>query len=213
MPCSTHALSAASIPVQPSQFPNAAFAPSAVARQVSSVMVTRVRVSSSSDSNSKVVRVLPSSRVEERASLKRWLGARPRAATITELQTQLDTFREHYNTARPHRARGTTPASAYAASPKALPAGARPDAIHYRIRHDHVGNNGKISFRRAARMHHLGVGVAHHGAPVLLIADETTVTVVHQRTGEIIATNTIDPDKTYWRNTQKEPGRWPGSLT
>lgn len=145
-------------------------------------------------------------------TLKRWLGARPRAATITELQTQLDTFREHYNTARPHRARGTTPATAYAASPKALPAGARPDAIHYRIRHDHVGANGKISFRRAARMHHLGVGAAHRGAPVLLIADETTVTVVHQRTGEIIATNTIDPDKAYWRNTQKEPGRWPGPL-
>lgn len=144
-------------------------------------------------------------------TLKRWLGARPRAATITELQTQLDTFREHYNTARPHRARGTTPATAYAASPKALPADGRPDAIHYRVRRDHVGDNGKISFRRAGRMHHLGVGIAHRGAPVLLIADDTTVTVVHQRTGEIIATNTINPDKAYWRNTQKEPGRWPGS--
>lgn len=53
-------------------------------------------------------------------TLKRWLAVRPRAATITELQTQLDTFQEHYNTARPHRARGTTPAIDYAASPKAL---------------------------------------------------------------------------------------------
>jgi len=46
---------------------------------------------------------------------------------------------------------------------------------------------------------------------VLLIADETTVTIVHQRTGEILAINTIDPEKTYWRNTMKAPGRWPGT--
>ena len=146
-------------------------------------------------------------------TLKRWLSARPRAATITELQTQLDTFREHYNTARPHRARGTTPATAYAASPKTLPAGARPDTAHYRIRHDHVGTNGKISFRRAGRMHHLGVGATHRGAPVLLIADNTTVTTVHLATGEILATNTIDPAHTYSRNTMKAPGRWPRAST
>ncbi len=52
-------------------------------------------------------------------TLKRWLAARPRAASMLELQTQLDAFREHYNTARPHRARdGQTPATAYATSPK-----------------------------------------------------------------------------------------------
>jgi hypothetical protein len=97
-------------------------------------------------------------------TLKRWLAARPRAASILELQTQLDAFREHYNTARPHRARdGQTPATAYATSPKTAPAGSRPDAVHYRIRYDHVGSNGKISFRRAARMHHLGIGIEHRG--------------------------------------------------
>lgn len=144
-------------------------------------------------------------------TLKRWLAARPRATTITELQHQLNTFRDHYNTARPHRARGTTPATAYAASPKAVPAGTRPDADHYRVRHDHVGTNGKISFRRAARMHHLGIGAEHRGKRCILIADDTTITVVHLDTGEILATNTIDPAKTYWRNNEKEPGRWPGS--
>ena len=145
--------------------------------------------------------------------MKRWLAARPRAVTITELQAQLDQFRDHYNTARPHRARdGSTPGSAYAASPKATPAG-HADTTHYRIRHDHVGTNGKISLRRAARMHHLGIGAEHRGKRVLILIDDTTTTVVHADTGEIIATNTIEPDKTYWRNTQKEPGRWPGSFT
>jgi transposase InsO family protein len=141
-------------------------------------------------------------------TLKRWLAARPRATTIIELQAQLDLFREHYNTARPHRARGTTPATAYETGLKAAPAG-HTDRTHYRVRRDHVGSNGKISFRRAARMHHLGIGAHHRGTPVLLLADDTTVTVVATRTGEIIATNTIQPDKTYWRNTMKAPGRWP----
>lgn len=147
-------------------------------------------------------------------TLKRWLAARPRAHTVLELQHQLDTFREHYNTARPHRARdGLTPATAYSATPKAAPASTRPDAVHYRVRYDHVDSNGKISFRRAARMHHLGIGADHRGKRCILLADDTTITVVHLDTGEILATNTINPDKTYWRNTMKEPGRWPGSLS
>ena len=36
-------------------------------------------------------------------TLKKWLTAQPRAADITELQTQLDTFVEIYNRRRPHR--------------------------------------------------------------------------------------------------------------
>ena len=62
-------------------------------------------------------------------------------------------------------------------------------------------------------MHHLGVGTEHRGKRVLILIDDTTTTVVHTDTGEIIATNTIEPDKTSRRNTQKEPGRWPGSFT
>jgi transposase InsO family protein len=37
-------------------------------------------------------------------TLKRWLRKQPHATTIEELQTQLDTFRDYYNTQRPHRA-------------------------------------------------------------------------------------------------------------
>ncbi|WP_460948474.1 IS481 family transposase, partial [Okibacterium endophyticum] len=100
-------------------------------------------------------------------TLKRWLTARPRATTITELQAQLDAFREHYNHHRPHRALdGRTPTQAYTASPKAAPVGAITDTSHYRIRYDHVGTNGKISYRRAGRMHHLGIGATHRGKRV-----------------------------------------------
>ncbi len=32
-------------------------------------------------------------------------------------------------------------------------------------------------------------------------------------TGEVLATNDIDPDRAYWRNTRRAPGRWPGVLS
>ena len=52
-------------------------------------------------------------------TLKRWLAARPRASTITELQSQLDEFRHTYNHHRPHRSIGRRfPADVWAAAPK-----------------------------------------------------------------------------------------------
>ena len=70
---------------------------------------------------------------------KRWLAAQPAAATLEELQAQLDRFQRIYNELRPHRAlKRLTPAAAYAATPKAplaitiarprpLPAALRPN--------------------------------------------------------------------------------------
>ena len=60
-------------------------------------------------------------------------------------------------------------------------------------------------------MHHLGIGTDHRGKRCILIADENTVTIIHLDSGEIIATNTIDPTRTYWRTNEKELGLWPGS--
>ena len=143
-------------------------------------------------------------------TLKRWLAKQPAAASIAELQDQLDQFRHAYNQQRPHRELARrTPATAYTALPKAAPAGA--PRGHYRLRYDRVDDWGKISFRRAAKMHHLGIGYAHRGKRVLAIADHTTVTAIELTTGEILSTHQIDPDKTYWRNTQRAPGRWPGA--
>lgn len=141
-------------------------------------------------------------------TLKRWLKAQPAPATLVELQQQLDQFRQHYNEHRPHRSRDRhTPGESYRSTPKALPAAPREG--HYRLRYDHVGSNGKMSLRRAGRMHHLGIGYHHRGKRVLALIDETTVTVIHLDTGEILSTHTIDTDHAYWRNHQQKPGRWP----
>jgi transposase InsO family protein len=142
-------------------------------------------------------------------TLQRWLRARPPASSLAQLQHQLDQFRNHYNEHRPHRAlQRRTPADTYRATPKALPTGPRPQG-HYRLRYDRVDTDGKMSFRRGGRMHHLGIGAAHKHKRVLAIADDHQITVILLDTAEVIATNDIQPEKVYWRNTQKEPGRWP----
>ena len=68
-----------------------------------------------------------------------------------------------------------------------------------------------MSLRRAGRMHHLGVGAAHAGRRVLAIVDEHEITVVALDTGEVLSTHRIEPDKGYWRNQRRDPGRWPRS--
>jgi transposase InsO family protein len=143
-------------------------------------------------------------------TLKRWLAAKPAAIDISELQNQLDEFRTDYNEKRPHRSNDrSTPGDTYRATHKALPAAPREG--FYRLRYDHVADNGKMSLRRGGRMHHLGIGVEHRRKRILALIDETTVTIVHLDTAQIIATNTINPERSYWRNQMKEPGRWPGS--
>jgi len=143
-------------------------------------------------------------------TLKHFLAAQPAPRTVAQLQAQLDVFREHYNEHRPHRATGrVTPGTAYRATPKALPAGGREG--HFRLRYDKVDKTGRITLRRAGRMHHLGIGAHHRGKRILALIDETTVTITHLDTGQILATNLIDPTHDYWRNQEREPGQWPGS--
>ncbi|MEB4212400.1 IS481 family transposase, partial [Mycobacterium sp. 94-17] len=143
-------------------------------------------------------------------TLKRWLAPRPRPATLADAQTQLDTFREIYNTARPHRAlpQRRTPAQAYAALPKASPPSTANE--HFRIRHDTVDQFGKLTLRHGSRLHHLGIGHTHAHTPVLILVTTTTVTVISKTGHQLIASHHIDPDHNYWRNQQKNPGRWPG---
>jgi len=144
-------------------------------------------------------------------TLKRWLGRQPAARTLAELQAQLDAFRTAYDEQRPHRAVGRrTPGEAYRATPKARPAGTRAVG-HFRLRYDTTDGRGTMTLRRAGRMHHLKVGAAHARRRVLAIVDEQEVTVTALDTGEVLSVHRIEPDKGYWRNTRRDPGRWPGS--
>ena len=68
-----------------------------------------------------------------------------------------------------------------------------------------------MTLRRAGRLYHLKVGTGHARQRVLAIVDEQEVTVVALDTGEILSSHLIEPDRGYWRNQRRDPGRWPGS--
>jgi hypothetical protein len=134
-------------------------------------------------------------------TLQRWLTARPAAASLAELQRQLDQFRAHYNEQRPHRAlHRRTPGEAYRATPKALPASNGHAPGHYRLRYDRLDSKGRMTLRRAGRMHHLGIGATHARKRVLAFADDDQITVAELTTGEVLSVHLIEPEKTYWRN-------------
>lgn len=138
-------------------------------------------------------------------TLKKWLTGRPRAQNLTELQTLLDTWREHYNTARPHSSlKNRTPAATYAARAKAHPVGGA--GTHQRIRHDHIDDNGKLTLRISGRLHHIGIGRTHARTPVIMLIADLDVRIVHAITGELLRDLTIDPTRDYQPQQRKQAG-------
>jgi transposase InsO family protein len=130
-------------------------------------------------------------------TLKKWLTGQPRAATLTELQTQLDVFINIYNHHRPHRSmpHHATPATAYTARPKADPT-TRTDT-HHRVRHDTVDQFGKLTVRHAGRLHHIGVGRTHARTHVVMLIHDRDIRIINAATGELIRQLTIDPTRDY----------------
>ena len=131
---------------------------------------------------------------------KKWLGQQAPARSIAQLQDQLDKFQSVYNTKRPHRAlEMKTPAISYAATVKATPKVAI-NKEHFRVRYDNVDQFGKLSLRRAGKMHHLGVGVEHRDKKVIMVVDHIKVAVVEKKTGEVLSEHEINPSRSYWTN-------------
>ena len=133
-------------------------------------------------------------------TLKKWLRKQAPAATVVELQAQLDWFRDYYNTVRPHRAIGrNTPAAAFAARPKAAPSRpGEPFPSHYRIRRDRIDPSGVVTLRYDSRLHHIGLGRRHAGTRVVVLVADLDVRVVSED-GELLRELTLDPSRDYQR--------------
>lgn len=129
---------------------------------------------------------------------KRFLAKQPKARSIEQLQSQLDLFVDYYNEIRPHRAIGRrTPAAAFAARPKATPAGPRLEIPpHYRVRRDKIDITGVITLRHNSRLHHIGLGRRLVGTRVLVLIDGLRVRVLTED-GELIRELTLDPTRDY----------------
>jgi transposase InsO family protein len=143
-------------------------------------------------------------------TLKKWLrGQAGQPATVAQLQAMLDAFTSYYNAQRPHRSlpHRATPATAYAARPKAAP-GDRASDRHHRVRTDRVDANGKLTLRHSGRLHHIGIGRAHARTRILMLIQDLHVRVIDAATGELLRDLTLDPGRDY-QPTGQPPGPKP----
>jgi integrase-like protein len=144
-------------------------------------------------------------------TMKKWLRAQPiQPTTTTQLQALLDQFAIEYNTTRPHRSlpHSATPATVYAARPKAIPSTDRSGETHDRVRTDKVSKNGTVTLRVAGQLRHIGIGRTHAGTDIYLLVQDLAVRIVNAATGEILRELEIDPARDY-HGTGRPPGPTP----
>jgi transposase InsO family protein len=136
---------------------------------------------------------------------KKRLTAQPdQPATIDQLQALLDAFRDEYNHRRPHRALNrNTPATAYAARPKATPTGTRTDT-HDRTRRDTIDDSGVVTLRHNGRLHHIGIGRTHVRTHVIMLIQDLNIRVIAAATGELLRELTLDPTRDYQPQTRQK---------
>ncbi len=138
-------------------------------------------------------------------TLKRFLAKQPEAATIAELQTQIDQFITYYNHTRPHRAKGrTTPHGAFTSRDKARPAQPTLLPTTIRVRQDRVDKSGAVTLRHAGRLHHIGIGRDHHRQRVIMLIDGLDIRIITPH-GELLRHLTLDPTRDY-QPTGRPPG-------
>ncbi|MCA1708970.1 MAG: IS481 family transposase [Actinobacteria bacterium] len=131
-------------------------------------------------------------------TVKKFLNKQPRAETIAELQGQLDRFVTYYNEVRPHRAKDRkTPLSAFTSRDKARPI-KRDNAFsrELRVRHDKVDRQGKVTLRYKGKLHHVGLGRALKGVPIILLVAGTQIRII-DRDGQLLRDFELNPERDY----------------
>ena len=142
-------------------------------------------------------------------TMKKWLRAQPeQPGMIDDLQALLDAFVTEYNDHRPHRSleHRSTPATAYAARPKATPTtGDRDDDTHDRVREDKIDKSGKVTLRHGGTLYSIGIGRTHARTRVILLVQDLHIRIIDAATGELLRELTLDTSKRY-QGTGRPPG-------
>lgn len=129
-------------------------------------------------------------------TLKRYLARQPPAASLADLQLQLDADQGYSNAERPHRAlRRQTPLVAFGTRLKARPTADRA-GTHFRVRSDRVSKAGNVTVRYLSRLRHIGLGRAHVGQPVKLLLADDYVRVVAED-GALLREFVLDAGRDY----------------
>jgi hypothetical protein len=71
----------------------------------------------------------------------------------------------------------------------------------YRIRHDRIDSNGKLTLRHNSRRHHIGMGRRYAGTNVLILARDLHIRIV-TTDGELLRELYLDPTKDYQPQTK-----------
>lgn len=139
---------------------------------------------------------------------QRWLAVRPPAATLAELQAQLDEFENAYNN-RPHQSLGMlTPMQAWAATPVAPPPTPAPSPVSRTSNNDGdiltctVDASGQIYLNTLR----INLGMPHAHSHVLVTTAGPEV-VIWDRDGIHIRTVKTRPNQTYYGVTKRAPRR------
>ena len=132
-------------------------------------------------------------------TLKKFLGAQDAAATIAELQAQIDRFIAYYNNVRPHRAKGRkTPRSAFDARDKAMPMATKIQVSNEtRVRHDRIDEHGSVTIRYRSKLHHVGLGREFKRRRVIVLVDGLEIRVLDAQTRELLRALTLNPTRDY----------------
>ena len=126
-------------------------------------------------------------------TLKHWLAAQPATpATLADLQAQLDTYRDYYNTRRHHTATGTTPRRAWDTAPAHGGPGQLPRQDDATIHTLTVGSTGNVKLGQL--IIHLSNDRA--GQTITAIRDHDRVTA-YTPAGEPIGHINLDHQKRY----------------
>jgi transposase InsO family protein len=136
---------------------------------------------------------------------QRWLRRQPPATSLTELQSLLETYRQLYNTSRPHQALGgRTPAEAAATAPVTAPSVEPPAEPTTIVRTRPVHPNGIV----ALDSYLIFVGRRHRNQHVTLIRQGDHVAVLHGQT--LLRELTLDTSRRYQNSSRvTTPGQAP----
>jgi transposase InsO family protein len=132
-------------------------------------------------------------------TLKKFLAAQEGIETKKQLQRQIDRFVAYYNEVRPHRGIARrTPLSLYRDREKASPSPLFVKVGDRRLRLDRIDKSGRITLRRAGRLHHIGIGNAYAGWRVAVLIDDLDIEIVGLD-GSPLRRLRLDPTRDYQR--------------
>jgi hypothetical protein len=73
---------------------------------------------------------------------------------------------------------------------------------NFRVRHDKIDTNGKLTLRHNSRLHHIGIGHRYAAIPVLVLVHDLHIRVL-TGIGQVLRNLMLDPRRDYQPQARK----------